>query len=426
MGIVNKFGYATQPNHGINIKGNLVWATNLLFGAPLELDLKKWRSRRVLRYLEPEPDCPQVSSTSHFAWSLDGRYAYFHQSLLEKESPGRDVRARRLVLVELDSSTLAERIWDIIPPRGDPGLETANFHSAFYFEEYGQKFVGMLRTGAWLETLAEHSIVDEHSVRPMPFSVIWIIPIQHDRTSLQAETLIGIERLKGMALSHLDVDARGGDGFVLFANFKQADVAEESHGPNIYGESADEVQELYAGMTVEAINYGMIMRLERRDGLTQLKTFSRNYDPSNTSLGHSWLPINIEIDPSGEYVFGSFSGFRPRLLSRHIARAYSALSINPSQIRYVPPVLIRFRSDTLEVDTDRHRGHLSYAEPMAMTVVGDASGSFVCTFSPEAGLRIYATHNLSSMICQANAPEFMNWGETHFRPEPAHMKFVPS
>lgn len=46
----------------------------------------------MLRYLEPNSDAPQTSSTSHFAWSLDRRYAYFHQSLLERDRPGAPVR----------------------------------------------------------------------------------------------------------------------------------------------------------------------------------------------------------------------------------------------------------------------------------------------------------------------------------------------
>jgi len=37
--------YPAQPNHGLNWCGNTVWATNLLFGAPLEIDLEKWECR---------------------------------------------------------------------------------------------------------------------------------------------------------------------------------------------------------------------------------------------------------------------------------------------------------------------------------------------------------------------------------------------
>jgi hypothetical protein len=108
-----------------------------------------------------------------------------------------------------------------------------------------------------------------------------------------------------------------------------------------------------------------------------------------------------------------------------VTKAYPGLTVKPSAIRYVPPLLLRFNASTLEVDHDRKRGHLSYAEPFAMTVVGNKAESYVCTFSPEIGLRVYPADDLSAMVCHAVAPEFMNWGETHFRPDPAHMKFTP-
>ena len=424
VGTVSAHGYVTQPNHGLNVCDGTLWATNLLFGVPLEVDIERWRARRALRYLEPSEDCPQLSTTSHFAWSLDRRYAYFHQSLLERESAGREVRASALKLVELDSRTGSERVWSLLPPPNDAALEVANFHSAFYFEEDGHRFVGLLRTGARLETLHAHVKLDEHRVRAMPRSTIWIIELHDDIAELQAELLPGLERIAGFALSHLDVDARGGNGFTLFANYKQADVAEETHGINLYGEPPEAVQEHYSGMTVEALNVGYVIRYERRDGRSTLKSFSRPYDSANASLGHSWLPINIELDPRGEFLFCSFSGFRPRLLPRHVARAYPNVHVDPQAIRYVPPLLMRMRADTLEVDHRPDRRHLSYAEPIAMTVVGGEHGSYVCTFSPEVGLRIYPAEDLSRMVCHAVAPELMNWRDTHFRPDPAHMKFV--
>jgi hypothetical protein len=424
VGTTNPFGYVTQPNHGINIAGDHVWATNLLFGAPLEIDLKRWRARRILRYIEPTPDAPQVSGTSHFAWSLDHRFAYFHQSALERETSTHEVRSARPILVQLDTRTGADRCWQILPPPDDPDLTTANFHSAFYFEENGRRCVGLLKTAARLETLSSHPDEREHVVRPMPASTIWLLDLDDRAATLAARTLPAVQRLGALALSHLDLDASGGDGFVLYANFKQADVAEETHGSNLYGESPEQIGEQYAGMTVEALNYGMVMRLERRNCKTSLRTFSRPYDPSRTSLGHSWLPINIELDPSRRWLFCSFSGFRPRLLARHIADAYPGVTVDPARVRYVPPLLMRFRADTLEVDTDKDRRHLSYAEPMAMTTVGDSAAIYVCTFSPETGLRIYAAEDLTAMVCHAVAPEFMNWKETHFRPDPAHMQFA--
>lgn len=417
--------YATQPNHGLNVEGNSVWATNLLFGAPLEVDLARWQPRRVLRYLEPTDAAPQVTSTSHFAWSLDRRHAYFHQSLLLRESAGVNVTAAELSLVELDTRSGDERTWPILPPPNDASMESANFHSAFFFEEGGRRFVGLLKTGAVVECLDAHTAHVDHHIARMPASTIWIIEIDHRRPFLQATLLPGIHELGALALSHLSVDASSGNGFVLYANYKQADVAEETHGENIYGESPEDVREHYAGMIVQAMNYGLVLRYERRDGKGSLRTFSRPYAPGQTSLGHSWLPINIAIGSSGKQLFCTFNGFKPRLLPRHIAEAYPDLVVDAGRIRYVPPLLMRFDAESLEPDYDDKRRHLSYAEPVALAVAGDGERDYVCTFSPELGLRIYQGDDLSRTIGHAISHGLLTWKESHFRPEPAHMEFVP-
>jgi hypothetical protein len=419
-------GYATQPNHGVNVAGGTMWATNLLFGAPLEVDLAEWEPRRVLRYLELSEAAPRVSGTSHFAWSLDHRHAYFHQSLLERERGGAPVRAADLSLVELDVATGTERVWRLHPPPEDAAMETANFHSGFYFEEGGRRYVGLLRTGALLESLEPHSAPVDHAVLPAPASTIWIVEIDRRSTELRAELLPGIKELDGLALSHLDVDASGGDGFVLYANFKEADVAEETHGANMYNEPPEAVAEHYSGMIVEALNYGLVVRYERRGGRTSMRTFARPYDPGRTSLGHSWLPINIQLDPGRRRLFCSFSGFRPRLLPDHVARAYPGRVTDAATAGFVPPALIRFDAETLELDTDGSRGHIAYAEPMAMTVAGDGDRDYVCTFSPEHGLRVYLADDLDRLVVRAESPQLLSWGDTHFRPEPAHISFIPA
>ncbi len=418
--------YATQPNHAINVADGCAWATNLLFGAPLEVDVARWRPRRLLRYFEPTDGAPQVSSTSHFAWSFDRRFAYFHQSLLARESRSSAVRSKMLSLFELDTATGRERRWALSPPQEDSASETANFHSAFYFEEAGRKFVGLLRTGALIESLAPHDVPSEHRVLPMPASTIWIVEIDPSMDALQATVLPGIRELDGLALSHLDVDATSGDGFVLFANYKQADIAEETHGVNLYGEPPEAVCEHYSGMIVEALNYGMVIRYERRNRKSALRRFSRPYDPSRTSLGHTWLPINLNLDSRRERLFASFNGFRPRLLPRHIASAYPGRVVDARRIRYVPPLLMRFDAHTLEPDHDGKRRHLSYAEPVALAVVGDGNRDYVATFSPEIGLRVYSADDLSAVLCHAVSAEIHTWGDTHFRPDPAHMEFVPT
>jgi hypothetical protein len=419
-----RYRYATQPNHGLNVAGDTLWATNLLFGAPLEVDLKRWKARRVLRYFEPDEDRPQVSSTSHFAWSLDHRYAYFHQSLLKREMRGEMVKAEALSLIELDTATDRERIWRVIPPREDPALETANFHSAFFYREAGRNFVGLLRTGALLETLEPHRRPREHKVCPLPFSAIWIIEIDHTKSTLQASVLPGIDALKGIAMSHLEINASSGDGFVLFANYKQADVAEETHGVNVYGERPGDVCEHYSGMMTEAMTAGIVFRYERKKGKANLRSIAQVYDPAQTGLGHTWMPINLQLDSTGRRLFGSFLGVRPRLLSRHVTTSYPDLRADYSRLRYVPPLLMRYKADTLEPDWDSNRRHMSYAEPVAMAVIGDGHKDFVCTFSPELGLRVYSANDLSIMLANAVSAELGTWNDTHFRPDPAHMVFV--
>ncbi len=414
--------YATQPNHGLNVYDDTLWATNLIFGAPLEINIPRWRPTRILRPVEPDATSPQVSSTSHFAWSLDGRYAFYHQSLLTQGESA--VQARALTLVRIDSRTGKETFWKVLAPHQDADLRAANFHSAFYFEEDGRKYVGLLRTGAVLESLASHPTSAEHRVLPMSPSCIWIIELKEELAELRATLLPGVRELGYMALSHLDVDASSADGFILYANFKQADVSEETHGFNIYGEQPGKVSEHYSGMTVEAINFGMVLRYEKRGSRNAIRVFNRAYEPGLTSRGHSWLPINIQLDSRRKRLFCSFSGFRPRLLSRHIARAYSGMAVDPLKIRYVPPLLMRFDANTLLPEYDKDRTYLSYTEPIAFCLAGHDSREYVCTFSTETGLRVYHADDLSRVICHGVSPLLMTWKDTHFRPDPAHMVFV--
>ena len=418
--------YDTQPNHGINIAHGTVWATNLLFGSPLEVDLESWQPRRILRYCASTDAAPQVSSTSHFAWSPCGRWGYFHQSLLEREERGRAVRATDLRLVELDTLTGTERTWGLVPPPDDPDLHSANFHSAFCFEEDGRRYVGLLKTGAVLERLAPHAGADEHPVVPSSPSTIWTVEIDPTRHELTASLLEGIGELDGIALSHLHVDASGGEGFTLFANYKEADVAEETHGANVYGEPPEDVREHYSGMIVEALGCGQVIRYERRRGATSLKTFRREYDSSATSQGHTWLPINLATDRRGRRLFASFSGFRPRLLPRHVADAYPERARKAAQVGYVPPLLLRLDAETLVPDDRGDRSHLGYAEPMAFAFVEDPRGGedVVCTFAPEVGLRIFPADDLTQMVGHGYSPRLITWQDTHFRTEPAHMAFV--
>lgn len=418
--------YLSQPNHGLNCTADTLWATNLLFGSPLEVDLWRWRPRRVLRYLEPSDAAPQVTSTAHFAWDLDGRHAYFHQSLLLGEKGAQPASTSALTLFRLDTRTGSQRSWRIIPPSDDGSPVGSNFHSAFYFEEVGRKHVGLLRTGAVIGHLEPHGPMLEHSVTPMEASTIWIVEIDEGADFLRASTLPGIRDIGGIALSHLDIDASSRDGFLLYANYKQAAVGEDTHGVNVYGEPPEQVPEHYSGMVIEPFNYGTVIRYARRGGAWSIRRFSRAYRPDLTSRGHSWLPINIQMDSSRRRLFCSFAGFHPRLLPRHVAAAYADLVADVSGIAYVPPLLMRLDADTLQPDVDSRRRHLSYAEPVAFAVVsGNGSEDVVCTFSPEFGLRIYPADDLGTMLGYGVAGELMTYGDSHFRPMSAHMVFVP-
>ena len=424
----SSYGYATQPNHGINVADKTIWATNLLFGAPLEIDLNTWRPRRLLRYLAPTWDAPRVSTTAHFAWSRDKTRAYFHQSLLKREDGQTAVRADNLLLVRIDTRFDSDRIWKIKPPAEDADLAAANFHSAFLWEEDGAEYIGLLRTGAVLESLRPHEIPIDHNVIRMPTASIWMVKIDESADELQASLLPGLDDFHGMALSHLDVIMNEPElgGFVLFANCKQSDVAEETHGINIYGQDPGELSDHYAGSVAEPFNFGSVMRYEWRHRRHSIRIFERPYDCSAPSLGHSWLPININVEEFGEAVFCSFSGFQPRLLPQHVYRAYADIAVDPARVRHVPPLIMRLDAKTLEPMKSPARGHVAYAEPVAIAVVGDVESGYVCTFSPELGFRILRAADMNSVVAYAVNNDLHQWEDSHFRPDPPHMVYVPA
>jgi hypothetical protein len=178
-------------------------------------------------------------------------------------------------------------------------------------------------------------------------------------------------------------------------------------------------------MIIEPFNFGRVIRYSRRGGRTSLKSFSRSYVPGKTSLGHSWLPINVQVDSAKQRLFCSFAGFHPRLLPKHVAQAYNGLVADVSQIRHVPPLLMRLDASALTPDIDPKRRHLSYAESIAFTLVEGNGADYICTFAPDVGLRIYDADDLSTMVAYGVAAELMTYRDTHFRPTPAHMEFVP-
>ena len=129
-----------------------------------------------------------------------GAMRVFHQSLLQHETQGQVVQAMALTLVRLDTVTGRCKTWRIVPPSDDANLGGANFHSAFYYEEGGRPFIGLLKTGAIIETLAAHAVPTEHLVTPMEASTIWILLVDDESAEIHASLLPGVRELGGYAL----------------------------------------------------------------------------------------------------------------------------------------------------------------------------------------------------------------------------------
>ncbi len=195
------------------------------------------------------------------------------------------------------------------------------------------------------------------------------------------------------------------------------------HGNNHFGEAPEVVSEHYSGMIPEPLCAGPVIRVDYHQGKVQTSRRCLTYDHGHVSKGHTWLPINLELGRSRQHLFASFAGFRPRLLPEHVASAYSGLVVDPKSAGYVPPLIMRLNAETLKPDTTNGYNRL-YVVPQAFVVAGDDHSEFVVTFSPEKGLSIYPAEDLSHVVCEAHSSDLMTWGDSHFRPEPAHMAFV--
>ena len=415
--------YGAQPNHAVNIAGRRAWSTNLHFGAPFGFDIETGESLGLIELLPTGPGAPQVTTTAHFAFTPDRRHAYFQQGLLADDAVAGAVATRSLILARLDTDSLACRVWTLIPPPDDADPVGHNFHSAFYFTRGGRPHVGLLRTGARFDSLRPHLDATPHAVRPMPDSAVWIVPIEEAADRLQARLLPEFRDPAARALSHLAVDTSSGEGFVLYCNYKQADVGQETHGPNIYGEPPEAVFEHYAGMTVEAFGAGKLVRFDATGPTPSKVERVQPYDHGRVADGHTWLPINLALDSSGERLFASFAGFRPRLLPDHVASAYPGLAVPVDEAGYAPPLLMRLDARTLAPDPSTPHA-ASYAEPIGFTVVNGAGRDYVCTLSSEMGLRLYDAEDLSAVLCEATAHQLSTWRDSHFRTDPAHLEFV--
>ena len=328
-------------------------------------------------------------------------------------------------LVRIDLHTNSHRIWSVTPPT-DVDMSSVNFHSAFYFEEAGKTYIGLLQTAARFETVGPGGPIPPKSKGRMAYSEIWVIEVSELRNELSAELIPGIREIAGYGLSHLCVDNQDGEGFVLFANYKNSDIGDETRGENIYGAAPEDVIEHYSGMVTEAFDCGKIIRVERRNGSYCTKIFAQDYFHAENSKGHTWFPINLGLDASRKYVFGNFVGLRPRLVGRHTYDLYNPASLRPNEARYVPEVHMRFRADDLEPDVRSGRSHVAYTFPSAMAIIGDVEDGYMCSFSPEMGLFIAPLNDLSKLVCHAIGHELWTHGTTHFRPEPAHAIHLPA
>ena len=416
--------YGAQPNHAVNISGRRAWGTNLHFGAPFGFDIESGKCLGIAEVFNTSATTPQVTSTAHFAFTPDRKFAYFQQGLLAADSQANaGIQTCALKLVRMDTQTLEKRTWELIPPNEDDDKIAHNFHSAFYFERKGIPHVGLLKTGARFNAISAHENAEPHSVLPMRGSAVWIVAIEDAKNVLKAEIVPEFNDSMARALSHLEVDTSSGEGFILYCNYKQADVAQETHGPNIYHEPPESVFEHYAGMTVEPFGIGKVVRYDFTGEVGQLNERIQPYDHGRVGDGHSWLPINLSLDSSGERLFASFAGFRPRLLSHHIAVAYPELVVATEDAGYAPPLLMRLEAKTLKPDRSTPH-YLSYAEPIAFTVVPANGRDYICTISTELGLRIYDADDLSAVLCEATSHQIASWRDSHFRTDPAHVEFA--
>lgn len=142
---------------------------------------------------------------------------------------------------------------------------------------------------------------------------------------------------------------------------------EETHGVNILGEAPRQVWEHYSGMIAEAFGIGGVIRYNARAGIPgKVTVLRRDYNHDRVGVSHTWLPINLELNSGNQRLFASFAGFRPRLFSRHIAKAYPG-HVSASNAHYVPPLLMRLDAQTLEIERSTGAA-VSYAESPAVAV----------------------------------------------------------
>ncbi len=159
--------YRSQPNHGINVAHRRAWITNLIFGAPLEIDLEHWRPARILEAVETQHPSEQLTTTAHFGWSPNDEFAFFHQARIWAETEDDAPTLKEHTLVRVNTTTGQTTTWRLTPPKGEVHSGSMNFHSAFCFPRRDSLCVGLLRTAAVLDHWPPHNTAHAHGVRSM-------------------------------------------------------------------------------------------------------------------------------------------------------------------------------------------------------------------------------------------------------------------
>jgi hypothetical protein len=405
------------PNHAVNRLGGTTWVTNLLFGPPLQVETD---SGSVVRVVSDRPlaSDQRISTTAHFAQNASGSLAFLHQLTLTRRSSGAASSGDHEVLALDTDGSLAAR-WQVRPPEGDDPA-SANFHSSFWFEVDGVDHLGLVRTGVVVANWD-----GQHAGRPSPAAAaaLWLVPLPRDRSSTTA-TLVPLPLpMHAVALSHLDWRAEH-NGFTLYANWKQANVAQVTEGVNVYGRDPDRIAEHYVGATVEPFDVGGILRLRWWPTGSDLAYRSIPYDPGRTSALHTWMPINIHLSRDRRSLFGSFAGVNPRLIADAASRQHPVTATDFAKLRYVPPLIARFDADTLEPADTSGRTHASYADAIATTLVERDDEAYVVSLSARDGLRIYAAADLQRLVGFGVNARLQHVDDALFRTEPAHLQFV--
>ncbi len=407
------------PNHAVNRLGPTTWLTNLLFGPPLQVDAATGAVVRVVSDRPIGPD-QRISSTAHFAPDASGRRTFLHQFTLTTSRSGYALSSDHEVLA-LDRTGAVVGRWDVQPPDGDDPT-SANFHSAFWFEVDGVDHIGLVRTGVVVANWDGERVGHPGTAAA---AALWLVPLPADCASTRAQSVDLALSTHAVALSHLDCRAEC-NGFTLYANWKQANVAQVADGLNVYGREPAGIAEHYAGGGVEPFDVGGMLRLRWTPTGSDLVHRRIPYDVARTSALHTWMPINMHLSGDRRSLFASFAGVNPRLVSGVVARQHPITCVDFGRLRYVPPLVARFDADTLEPYDTSGRVHVSYTDAIATALIEQGDEAYVVTLSASAGLRVYAASDLQHLVGYGVNARLHHVDDERFRTEPAHLQFIPA